>query len=137
MNVAVMGARLHPARVSSNVIRPPVIRPPVFADVTWEQIADLRQNIEETLSYGASPEKLGALIEATSPTLAADIRRHSAQDVTTYVNLVLTFLQLMLAIYQIANPVTPAQVIQIINHIETTTIVNVPPPASAPLPPQP
>jgi hypothetical protein len=132
-----VAARLQPARAWLNQLEPGI-----FTDLTWEQIADLRENIAETIGYDPSPEKLAEAVEATSPKLAADFRRRSPQEITNYVNLVLTFLQLMLTVYQIAGAVSPAQVNQIINHVETTvinqtTLVSPPsaPPAPAPADP--
>jgi hypothetical protein len=111
-----------------------------LADLTWEQIAELRESITETVGYDPSPEKLSGAVEPTSPALAKDFRRHSPQDITSYATLVVALIELMLHIYSIVHAVTPVQVTQIINHIESTIIVN-PPPAPPPpvieTPPQP
>lgn len=92
----------------------------------------------ETAGRDCSPEKLGAVVEATSPKLAAEFRRHSPQDIATYIALVLTFIGLMLQIHDEVSPASPAQVTKIINHVESTTIVNVrpapPPPAASQAP---
>ena len=103
----------------------------ILADLTWEQIDVLRENIAKT---DRSPEKLGDVVEKTSPKLAENFRGHSAKDIANYAQLVVSVLQLMLQVYQIAAAVTPTQVTQIINHVETT-IINLPPAAPPPAAP--
>ena len=119
-----IAARLQPVRAAAFG----VVNAEMFADLTWEQIADLRENIEKTKP---TPEKLADAVEATSPKLAAEFRRQTRQEITTYATFVVAVLQLLLGIYQVASGVAPAQITQIINEYQTT-VVNLP---SAPSPP--
>ena len=70
-------------------------------------------------------EKLADAVEATSPKLAAEFRRQTRQEITTYATFVVAVLQLLLGIYQVASGLAPAQITQIINEYQTT-VVNLP-----------
>lgn len=111
------------------------LEPGVFADLSLEEIADLRESIAQTVGFEPSPNRLGEAVEARSPELAARFRSRSAKDIVDYANLVLGVLQIILGLYQLAGGVlTPTQVTNIFNHIETTvinqtTVLNPPPPA--------
>lgn len=109
------------------------LEPGVFDGLTPEQITFIHDSITETLGIDPTPEKLGDAVESASPELAASFRGRTPQENATYVHLVLAVLQIILTIYQVAGAVTPAQVTQIINNIETT-VVNV---TQAPPPPRP
>ena len=126
------------------------VDPAIVSDLTWEEIASLRTNMAGIVGLDLPPEKLGQAVEATSPKLAADLRSRNPKEIADYITLVIAFLELMLQIYQIASGVTPVQVTQIINQVETTvinqtTVINSPlpppappsadPPSATPLPP--
>jgi hypothetical protein len=114
-----------------------VIGPEVFADLTWEQIAELRDKIAETLEYEVPPERLVAAVESTSPKLAADLRQRSPQEIMPLLNLLVAVISMMFQIYGVVHPVTPTQIvtptqvtqiINIVNHVQKTVINVWPPP---------
>jgi len=72
----------------------------VFSDLSWDEIEELRQNIATTLDYDPPGfETVVAAVEKTSrsccQTPAVDSRPEGA-----YISALLTFLALMLQIYQ-------------------------------------
>jgi hypothetical protein len=111
-----------------------VIGTEVFADLTWEQIAELRENIAETLEYEVPPEKLVAAVESTSPKLAAYLQHRSPQEISAILSFLVNLISMWFQIYAVVHPVTPTQVTQIINIVNNvqTTVVNVLPPGGPP-----
>ena len=123
----------------------------VFADLSWEQIAELRHNMAAILeyyvpstrtasgTYGWSgtatgetpPERLTATVEAASPKLAADLheQKWNRTEFIAALTLLLMLIQTMFQIYEDWHPETPPQVTHIINIIKNDeqTVINLPP----------
>lgn len=115
----------------------------VFPDMSWDQIAALRDNIAATLDYDpphtgsiagtygwaatvvgkAPPDKIAAAVQSTPPEVSRGFEGWTRAEIIAALALLLTFIQFMFDRYDHLHPApTPSQIEQVFN--ETTQVFN-------------